>query len=136
MWLTLDCSKKNGSPGPGPGSRAQINILPEAFGKPDLLEHAAASARFPRYARLSRLSPVQRALRALLWAFWGPTWARAHRAMPDPPDYPVRPCLKPITENQHQEVRRAEMEQQAVHRLSHCFHFIVPSNANKWLKLK
>jgi Glycosyl hydrolase family 20, catalytic domain len=91
MWLTLDCSKKNGPPGPGPGLRAQINILPEAFGKPDLLEHAGASARFPRSARFSRLSPVQRALRALLWAFWGPTWARAHRAMPDPPDYPVRP---------------------------------------------
>jgi hypothetical protein len=76
MWLKLDCNKKNGPPGPGPGSRAQINIVPEAFGKHDLLEHAAARLRASRAPRvLADYRP-----------FWGPTWARAHWAMPDLPD--------------------------------------------------
>jgi hypothetical protein len=72
MWLTLDCNKKNGPPGPGAGSRAQINIVPEAFGKHDLLEHAAASARFPRSARFSRLSPIKGPCGPFCGRFGGP----------------------------------------------------------------
>jgi hypothetical protein len=75
MWLrlTLDCSMKIEPP--GPGSRAQINIVPEAFGKHDLLEHAAASARFRAPRVLADYRPCKGpwALRALLWAFWRPT---------------------------------------------------------------
>jgi hypothetical protein len=91
IWLTLNCNKKNGPPGPGPGSRAQINIVQEAFGKHDLFEHAAASARFPRSARFSQVSPVQRALRALCTGVLGahlgegpPGDARSAR-LPSPP---------------------------------------------------